>query len=114
MSRSSPPPSTTTGRGPQDDLAAYASGTSNGPSLRRKLNLRLAALMRWTHIYFSMFGLAVLLFFSVTGMTVNHPDWFYGGAERNVQLQGNLNVRWLNLDVPRTDSGNETDAERQV
>jgi hypothetical protein len=87
---------------------------SNPPSLGRKLNLRLAALMRWTHIYLSMFGLAALLFFSVTGITLNHPDWFYGGAERSVQAQGHVNVKWLNLDIPRADSGGETDASRQV
>ena len=28
--------------------------------------------MRWLHIYVSMFGLAVVLFFSVTGLTLNH------------------------------------------
>ena len=38
--------------------------------------------MRWLHIYLSMFSLAVVLFFSVTGITLNHPDWFFGGAER--------------------------------
>ena len=25
-----------------------------------------------------MFGLAAVLFFSVTGITLNHPDWFFG------------------------------------
>ena len=29
-----------------------------------------------------MFGLAAVLFFSVTGITLNHPDWFFGEAER--------------------------------
>jgi hypothetical protein len=116
MSRTSPPPSPIAEKNSQDDLAEKPEGTSTNapPSFRRKLNLRLAALMRWTHIYLSMFGLAALLFFSVTGFTVNHPDWFYGGAEHSVQAQGNMNVRWLNLEVPRADSGNETDASRQV
>ena len=30
--------------------------------------------MRWLHIYLSMFGLAAVLFFSVTGITLNHPN----------------------------------------
>ena len=34
--------------------------------------------MLWLHIYVSMFGLAAVLFFSVTGITLNHPDWFFG------------------------------------
>lgn len=84
------------------------------PSLNRRLSLRLAALMRWLHIYLSMFGLAVILFFSATGITLNHPDWFYGGAERNFQVQGQVNVRWLNRDVPAADSEEMTDASRQV
>jgi hypothetical protein len=88
--------------------------TNNSPSLRRKLNLRLAALMRWTHIYLSMFSLAALLFFSVTGVTLNHPDWFFGEAERSAQAQGQVNVKWLNLEVPRADSGDEADASRRV
>jgi hypothetical protein len=70
--------------------------TSAPPTLRRKLNLRLAAVMRWTHIYLSMFGFGALLFFSVTGITVNHPAWFYDGVGHTVQDQGNLNVEWLN------------------
>jgi uncharacterized protein len=72
--------------------------------------------MRWTHIYLSMFSLAALLFFSVTGITLNHPDWFFGEAESHTQTQGQLNVRWLNLDVPTTGTGDEADADlaRQV
>jgi uncharacterized protein len=70
--------------------------------------------MRWTHIYLSMFSLAALLFFSVTGITLNHPDWFYGGAQHTVQAQGRVNVQWLNLKVPGADSGDGTDASRQV
>jgi hypothetical protein len=70
--------------------------------------------MRWTHIYFSMFGLATLLFFSVTGITLNHPDWFFGEADHSVQAHSQMNVKWLNLDVPRADPGDEADASRRV
>ena len=55
--------------------------------------------MRWLHIHLSMFGLAVVLFFSVTGLTLNHPDWF-GEPERRVSAQGRMPARWLRLDVP--------------
>jgi hypothetical protein len=41
-----------------------------------------------------MFGLASVLFFSVTGLTLNHPDWF-GEAERRVSSQGRMNPEWL-------------------
>ena len=31
---------------------------------------------RWLHIYGSMASFAVVLFFAVTGLTLNHQDWF--------------------------------------
>ena len=114
MSRSIPPPSSNAGKSSRGEIEEKPDARNNPPSLSRKVNLRLAAFLRWTHIYLSMFGLAALLFFSVTGITVNHPDWFYGGAERIVQVQGHLKVPWLNLDAPRADSGDETDASRRV
>ncbi|MDY7025493.1 MAG: PepSY-associated TM helix domain-containing protein [Pseudomonadota bacterium] len=33
-------------------------------------------LSRWIHVYFSVFLLALLLFFCLTGFTLNHADWF--------------------------------------
>ena len=56
--------------------------------------------MRWLHIYVSMFGLAAVLFFSVTGITLNHPDWFFGETERSVQAEGEVDPKWLHLDEP--------------
>ncbi len=116
MSSSSPRPSPTAGRDlPNDRNETTPSAIgSNAPTLGRKLNLRLAALMRWTHIYLSMFSLAAILFFSATGITLNHPTWFFGQTERSVQAQGQLKVAWLNLDIPRADSGGETDPARKV
>lgn len=42
------------------------------------------SLIRWVHIYLSMFGFAALFFFAVTGITLNHPGWMEGNqkAER--------------------------------
>ena len=37
--------------------------------------------MRWLHIYSSLFGLVITLFFAVTGLTLNHPQWFDSGYE---------------------------------
>jgi hypothetical protein len=31
---------------------------------------------RWLHIYLSMASFAIVLFFSVTGLTLNHQEWF--------------------------------------
>jgi hypothetical protein len=45
--------------------------------------------VRWLHTYLSLFAFAALLFFAVTGLTVNHPDWFYQGV-RSTEVSGSL------------------------
>jgi hypothetical protein len=42
-----------------------------------------------------MFCLAIVLFFSVTGITLNHPNWFVGELERRDDIEGEMDVRWL-------------------
>ncbi len=78
------------------------------------LAIRFAALIRWLHIYLSMFGLASVLFFSMTGLTLNHPDWFFAGAERRVEAEGRIDPQWLHLDTPASSSGEEPDPSRGV
>lgn len=51
--------------------------------------------MRWLHIYVSMASLLIVLFFSVTGITLNHPDWTFGGVRRQEEFKGQLTVDWL-------------------
>ena len=96
MSRSDPPPSTTVAKIRQSSPAA-TSEPHAGRSLARKLNIRFARFVRWMHIYLSMFSLALVLFFSVTGITLNHPDWFFANTERRVKEQGTINPSWLNM-----------------
>lgn len=57
---------------------------------RRGQRNSFAFWVRWLHIYLSMFGFAALLFFAVTGLTVNHPDWVFGNSERVTQFEGEL------------------------
>ena len=47
-----------------------------------------------------MFSFAVLLFFAVTGLTLNHAEWF-NGQERTSQLKGNVDTRWVAQDVDK-------------
>ena len=54
------------------------------------------------HIYCSMFGLAALLFFSVTGITLNHPSWFLSDAERVTEAEGAVDPDWLVGDDSRS------------
>ena len=44
---------------------------------RRWLQRQLAVWSRWLHIYLSLISFGAILFFSVTGLTLNHPDWFF-------------------------------------
>jgi hypothetical protein len=54
-----------------------------------------ALLSRWLHIYLSMVSFAVLLFFAVTGLTLNHAaEW--GGEVRTKVEKGKLNSSWVN------------------
>jgi hypothetical protein len=66
--------------------------------------------MRWVHIYLSMFSMAALLFFAVTGITLNHPAWFFGGTERTVQVQGQVKTEWLNPAAPQPNAESAPDA----
>jgi hypothetical protein len=87
---------------------------ARGRSWRRRLSIRLAKLMLWLHIYVSMFGLAAILFFGVTGITLNHPDWFFAGSERQVQAEGDVDRKWLAAGGPEAASGAGADRSAQV
>jgi hypothetical protein len=54
---------------------------------------RIAKASRWLHVYVSMASFVVVFFFSVTGLTLNHPDWF-ASQERTVQYKGTLDPVW--------------------
>ena len=56
---------------------------------------RLAKFSRWLHIYLSMVSFAIVLFFSVTGLTLNHADYLQGEAKVK-QEKGNLDKQWVN------------------
>lgn len=55
-----------------------------------------AKLSRWLHIYLSMVSFAIVLFFSFTGLTLNHPSWFGGDKQVNIKNTGTMNVAWVN------------------
>jgi hypothetical protein len=55
---------------------------------------RVAALLRWLHIYLSMLSFALVFFFAVTGLTLNHADKF-GDQTHTQELKGTLDVRWV-------------------
>jgi uncharacterized protein len=56
---------------------------------------RCAAAMRWLHIYVSMVSFGILFFFAVTGVTLNHADWFFGDQAKATRQSGQLSPDWV-------------------
>ena len=71
----------------------------------RPLKLRVHAVVRWLHTYISMFSLLLILFFSLTGVTLNHPEWSINNVTSHRDIKGTLpadwragdNVNWLRV-----------------
>lgn len=85
---------------------------SQAPSPSKPVRRAIAFWSRWLHIYLSMFGMATVLFFSVTGLTLNHPDWFFEENTRSVS--GTLNTDWLNTGNPPPSDWDEYDFSHTV
>lgn len=62
--------------------------------LRAHLRRKIAVVARWLHIYLSMVSFAIVLFFSVTGLTLNHADRFTSG-EKTTRATGEMPHAWL-------------------
>lgn len=72
---------------------------SNSPNGRTaSFKQRFAVVSRWLHIYLSMVSFAIVFFFAVTGLTLNHTDWF-ASQQRTAQLKGNVEVKWVKTDA---------------
>jgi uncharacterized protein len=56
---------------------------------------RTASVSRWLHIYLSMVSFVIILFFAVTGLTLNHADWF--DKEQIKKSTGKVQLKWVNV-----------------
>ena len=65
----------------------------------RPISLRIHSVIRWLHTYISLVTLLIVLFFSVTGLTLNHSEWTQGGVVER-QVTGSINVKWLDINAP--------------
>jgi len=54
-----------------------------------------ASLCRWLHIYLSMVSFAIVLFFALTGLTLNHAEWFTAGHATERHCHGHLELTWV-------------------
>lgn len=61
---------------------------------------RTMVLSRWLHIYVSMASFGILFFFAVTGLTLNHVDWFTK-QQRTTQVRGSISPGLLGADVQK-------------
>jgi uncharacterized protein len=66
----------------------------------RPLKLRIHSGVRWLHTYLSLLSLLMVLFFSITGLTLNHADWILGGL-RQSEKSGQLPPEWLGGTEPK-------------
>jgi len=56
--------------------------------------VRWSGVVRWLHLYLSVVSFLLVLFFAVTGLTLNHADWFEDAA-RTADIKGQLNQKWV-------------------
>ncbi len=56
---------------------------------RAILRQKTAKIARWLHIYLSMASFAIVLFFAVTGLTLDHEEWFEN-AQKTTVMKGSM------------------------
>lgn len=81
---------------PADAAGSAVSTSATRPAARpRNAAARWNVTLRWLHTYTSMISLLVVLFFSLTGVTLNHPEWIFGTQEVKKEVTGTLPAGWL-------------------
>ncbi len=69
--------------------------TANPPAKRTPAWKRQTAIVsRWLHIYLSMISFGIVLFFAVTGLTLNHAEKFTAQAVTS-QTKGKVDANWV-------------------
>ena len=90
-------PRTNTPEGPQA-VPPRSPAEPRNPAWKRKV----AQWSRWLHIYLSMVSFAILFFFAVTGLTLNHQQWF-ANQQKTAQYKGRLDPKLLAGSVQKLD-----------
>lgn len=94
----------------EDELQASSSRTSNSEGASRygtnlgkgvptcpRRSSRSVSVQKWSrilHVYTSMISLLIVLFFAITGVTLNHPDWTFGTSGGRTESTGILPSSW--------------------
>lgn len=66
------------------------------PKVQQPARVWLYKWARWLHVYISTASLLLILFFALTGITLNHPDWAFGTKDVTQNVSGTLPSGWLN------------------
>jgi hypothetical protein len=61
-----------------------------------QINKNTLSLSRLIHVYVSMALLTLLLFFSVTGITLNHPEWFSEHQAHIEEVELTVDLKLIN------------------
>ena len=72
----------------EEEQVPTRSGTTPG-----RTRSRSAATQKWSrlvHAYTSMIALLLVLFFGITGITLNHPDWSFGNKPTTTSKSGTM------------------------
>ena len=77
------------------EVSAGSNGRSN-PFWKRQVMI----LSRWLHIYLSMASFGIVFFFAVTGLTLNHADWF-ASQLHTVQSHGTIDRKYLGKQIEK-------------
>ncbi len=76
---------------------AWAKTSSQSHRPKPLWKRRLMIVSRWLHIYLSMASFGIVFFFAVTGLTLNHAEWF-AAQQKTLQVRGSLD---RNLIAPK-------------
>lgn len=52
-------------------------------------------IVRFLHIYLTLFGLILLLFFSITGFMLNHENWFSNDNSHTIEAKGSIPLEMI-------------------
>jgi hypothetical protein len=61
---------------------------------------QLMIVSRWLHIYLSMASFGILFFFAVTGLTLNHAEWFTK-QQHTIQIRGSMDRKYVAKEVAK-------------
>lgn len=75
---------------------APSASTRSSPFWKRQVMI----VSRWLHIYLSMASFGILFFFAVTGLTLNHADWFTS-QPHTIQIRGGIDAKYVAKDVAK-------------